>query len=171
MAGNLNQFNRALSAIQTAMTNGFTDAGNPFWGTTGTGTLQVRDFDTALKGFSVEINKKNLQGNNWLAPYVYIHPFSTDKFSFTGSYRRAHTIEVRLIFTQQHYLTVDGRDISEDELARYYSDVLIDGFAHLSGRTLNGLGIHLEELPGTSQTGIMDDSNIYGVVMRYRVTF
>ncbi len=168
----LNQFMCILKGIQAAMVNGFIDAGNLYFRNTSPGTLRVKNMDGNDTEMSVEFDKKNLKGNNWLGPYIYIHPFALDLFNLLGGYKREHTIQIFLVFNQEHYWNVDGKDIAEDELARYFLDVLIDGFNHLSGQFMCQKNPKIKEVPGFTQTGIIDENtNMYGVTIRYRITF
>lgn len=167
----VNELNHLLDGLKTVLTAGFTLAGRQYFGTSGAGIFQITDYDGTTKSFDVVNKMKNVGQDAVLAPYIYVHQFSTNPTDSVGGYVHTYDVGIMLVFTEQHAKTVESVSVSEDELARYFLTELTDGFQHLSGRAIGVVpGVRVTILPGQSQSGHID-SNIYGATLRIRASF
>lgn len=162
-----NELNKFLNELKTIIQNGYTKNGRQFLGTSGSGIFTIINFKNATEGFSVQL-KKPSRSDMPLTPTIAIHSITPDLSGFLGGNKSVYVFNVEMFFSNQEK-TVDAVKISEEELARYFLEEMNLALENCKDQFSTARVMSLNRLPGVTQEGKYNNTNLYGFTARAEV--
>ncbi len=162
-----NALNKFLNEFKLIIENGYIKNGRQFLGTGASGVFNVINFDDTIKPFAVQL-KKPSRDNMPLSPTIAIYNITPNVSGFLSGNKNVYVLNVEMFFTT-HQRTVDGVRISDEELARYFLEEMNAAIENCKDQFATVSVTKLNRLPGITQDGKYNNTNIYGFTSRAEV--
>lgn len=156
-----NELNKFLKELKTVIENGFMRGSRQFLGTGASAPFNAKNYRGEDTPFRVITQKPN-RDDFTISPLIAIHTFTPNRFEFVGGSGKNYRFFIECFFAEEFYKTVDGEDISGDELSRYLLDEFNDGLWGAKSEFSTITVSSLEQNTGEQQDGKLGNTTIYG---------